>query len=102
MITEQLLNPSGIVVVGGSNNLQKPGGRILQNILTGGYKGNLYVVNPKDAVVQGVHSYSAIDEIPQVDLAILAIASKYCVDTVRILCEQKSTKAFIIISAGFS
>jgi acetate---CoA ligase (ADP-forming) len=102
MITEQLINPSGIVVVGGSSNLQKPGGTILHNIISGGYKGDLYVVNPKDTLIQGIRSYESAGELPRVDLAILAIAAKYCVDVVRILCMEKNTKAFIIISAGFS
>lgn len=102
MITEQLINPSGIVVVGGSNNLQKPGGTILHNIISGGYKGDLYVVNPKDTLVQGIRSYASAGELPRVNLAILAIAAKFCVDVVRTLCTEKNTRAFIIISAGFS
>jgi len=88
--------------VGGSNNLRKPGGRIIQNILSGGYSGNLYVVNPKDEIVQGIHSHKGIQELPPVDLAVLAISAKQCLEAVRMLAEQKSTRAFIILSAGFS
>lgn len=102
MINQSLLNPAGIVVVGGSNNLRKPGGRILQNISSGGYTGRLYVVNPNDETVQGIHSLSAISELPDVDLAILAISAKQCPETVRFLAEHKNTRAFIILSAGFS
>ena len=57
MINEQLLNPSGIVVVGGSDDIQKPGGKVLRNLLDGDFKGRLYVVNPKVDEVQGVKSY---------------------------------------------
>lgn len=102
MINQQLLNPASIVVVGGSNNLLKPGGRVVQNLLAGNYKGSLYVVNPKDEVVQGVTSLRDLQGLPQVDLAILAITAKQCPETVRILAGQKDTKAFIILSAGFS
>lgn len=102
MINQQLLNPASIVVVGGSNNLRKPGGRIIQNILSGGYSGNLYVVNPKDELVQGIHSFKDIQELPRVDLAVLAISAKQCLEAVRMLAEQKGTRAFIILSAGFS
>ena len=38
MINEQLLNPKSIVVVGGSNDVSKPGGKILQNLLKGKFK----------------------------------------------------------------
>ena len=102
MINQSLLNPASIVVVGGSNNLCKPGGRILQNILSGGFAGSLYVVNPKDEIVQGIRSYSGVNELPDVELAILAIAAKLCPETVRILAEHKNTRAFIVLSAGFS
>jgi len=102
MISQQLLNPSSIAVVGGSNNLRKPGGRIIQNIVNGGYAGRLYVVNPKDDMVQGIPSCSGIQELPRIDLAILAISAVQCAEAVRMLAEKKGTKAFIILSAGFS
>jgi len=102
MINDKLINPSSIVVVGGSEDLLKPGGKILKNIIEGGYSGDLFAVNPKQDCIQGVKSYRDIRDIPPVDLAILAIASKYCLGVVDILVKEKSTKAFIIISAGFS
>jgi len=33
MINRELINPQSIVVVGGSNNVHKPGGRIVRNLL---------------------------------------------------------------------
>jgi len=102
MINDKLINPSGIAVVGGSEDLLKPGGKILKNIIDGGYSGDLFAVNPKQDCIQGVKSYRDIRDIPSVDLAILAIPSKLCLDAVNILTKEKGTKAFIIISAGFS
>ncbi len=102
MINDKLINPSGIVVVGGSEDLLKPGGKILKNIIDGAYTGDLFVVNPKQDTVQGVKSYRDIRDIPPVDLAILAIPSKYCLEVVEVLTREKNTLAFIIISAGFS
>ena len=89
MINKQLLSPTGIVVVGGSNNLSKPGGRILQNLLAGGFTGNLYVVNPRDKKVQGTDALPDINDLPQVDLAILAIGARQCPAAVRTLAEKK-------------
>ena len=102
MINDKLINPSSIVVVGGSEDLLKPGGKILKNIIDGGFSGDLFAVNPKQDCIQGVKSYRDIRDIPPVDLAILAIASKYCFEVVDILVKGKNTRAFIIISAGFS
>lgn len=101
MVNKQLLQPKSIVVIGASNDTKKPGGNMLKNILAGGFKGGLCVVNPKEEKVQDIKSYSTVEEIPNTDLAILAIAAKYCPATIKTLAEEKNTKAFIIISAGF-
>jgi acyl-CoA synthetase (NDP forming) len=102
MVNEQLINPKSIVVVGGSNAISKPGGKVLYNLKDGHFKGELFVVNPKESEVQGLKAFADVNDLPNVDLAILAIAAKYCVETVDVLVKQKGTKAFIILSAGFS
>jgi len=102
MINEKLINPNSIVVVGGSDDLFKPGGKVLKNIIDGKFSGKLYVVNPKQDKVQGLKCYKDINDIPKTDLAILAISSKLCLNVIEILVRDKNTKAFIIISAGFS
>ena len=102
MITKQLTHPQSIVVIGGSNDLEKPGGKVLRNIIDGEFKGKLYVSNPKEDEVQGIKSYRDLSELPETDLAIIAIAAKYTPQTVEYLTENKNTKAFIILSAGFS
>ncbi len=101
MLNQQIIQPRSIVVVGGSNNVQKPGGKVLKNLIDKCFGGELLVVNPKEDEVQGIKSYTDVAQLPQVDLAILAIAAKFCPDTVKILAETKQTKAFIILSAGF-
>ncbi len=102
MINKQLINPESIVVIGGSNDIKKPGGKMVKNLKDGGFKGAIYVVNPKEKQVQGFKCYSSVNDLPNIDLAILAIPAKYCVETATILTNKKNTKAFIVISAGFS
>ena len=101
MINEQLLNPRSIVVVGGSNNVHKPGGSIVRNLLSGEYHGELHVVNPKEDLIQGIKAFHDVKDIPQTDLAILVVAARFCPDYVDYLATEKGVRAFIIISAGF-
>ena len=101
MLVKEIVSPKSIVVVGGSNNLHKPGGKVLSNILNGTYNGELYVLNPKETEVQGIRSFRDIEDLPETDLAILAIAAQHCPETVRVLAELKGVKGFIILSAGF-
>ncbi|MDR1112500.1 MAG: CoA-binding protein, partial [Bacteroidales bacterium] len=102
MINQKLLNPKSIVVVGASNDVQKPGGKVLKNLLSSDFKGNVYAVNPKENEVQGITCFAQVEDLPQVDCAILAIAAKYCPASVDVLAKTKDTGGFIILSAGFS
>ena len=101
MITTQLLRPESIVVVGASNNVHKPGGAILKNLINGGYRGELRAVNPKEKEVQGVPAFADVSDLPDTDLAVLAIPAVMCPDIVETLASKKQTRAFIILSAGF-
>ena len=101
MINRELINPQSIVVVGGSNNVHKPGGRLVRNLLDGKYKGELYVVNAKEDDVQGLKSYHSVHDIPETELAIISIPGPACPEAVDVLAKQKNVKAFIVISAGF-
>ena len=101
MINRELLQPQSIVVIGGSNNVHKPGGAVVRNILQGGFKGTLRVVNPKEDEVQGIKVFHNANELPPTELAILVVPAKLCPDTVELLARDKGTRAFIIISAGF-
>ena len=100
MINQQLLRPDSIIVVGASNNIHKPGGALLRNLINGKFAGTLHAVNPKETEVQGVRAYPSVQEVPAADLAVLAIPAAACPEAVDVLAE-KGVKAFIILSAGF-
>ena len=101
MINRELLEPQSIVVIGGSNNVHKPGGAVVRNLLQGGYQGTLRIVNPKEDEVQGIKAFHDARELPPTELAILVVAAKFCPQYVELLAKEKQTRAFIIISAGF-
>ena len=97
-----VFEPRSVAVVGASNNPDKAGFNILENLLRLGYKGKVYPVNLRAKEVQGLKAYPAVEEIPhQVDTAIIAIPARGVVDVMR-GCARKGVKAVIIISGGFS
>ena len=102
MIAKELLNPRSIVICGASSDIHKPGGKALKNLLESNFSGPVYAVNPKETEVQGIKCFAKVEDLPQVDCAILCIAAKFCAQTVDVLTQQKGTKGFIIVSAGFS
>ena len=94
MINRELLDPKSIAVIGGSNNIHKPGGAIVRNIIQGGYQGTLRIVNPKEDEVQGIKVFHDARELPPTELAVLVIPAKFCPDTVELLAREKQTKTW--------
>ncbi len=87
-------------MIGASNDVRKPGGKLLKNILGGDYAGELHVVHRSETKIQGVACKKNVADLPDVDLAILAIPARFCPDTMRELADTKKTRAFIVISAA--
>ncbi len=102
MIVRELIEPASIAVVGASGNIHKPGGKILHNLKSGNFAGPIYPVNPRETEVQGLRAYDSVAALPATELAVLAIPAKLCPGTVKTLAEEKGTRGFIILSAGFS
>lgn len=101
MINDKLLNPRNIAVIGGSDDVTKAGGKVLKNLLACGFKGDIFVVNPKAEKVQGLRACADASQLPQTDMAILAVAARFCPGIVKTLATEKGTGGFIILSAGF-
>lgn len=102
MINDALISPRHIVVVGASNDVHKPGGKILKNLLDHRFAGELRVLHPRLDEVQGVRSFRDVAELPETDLAILAVPAAACPEVAERLAREKGTRAFVVISAGFS
>ncbi|NMB54790.1 MAG: CoA-binding protein [Leptolinea sp.] len=98
---KNLLEPKSIAVIGASEDVTKPGGRLTLNILTKGFAGNLYLVNPKGGMIQGVKAYPSIPELPEApELALIGVPAKF----VRTALEElaaKGSKIVVVLSAGF-
>jgi acetyltransferase len=98
---EEILSPKSIAIVGASTNPKGIGSVILQNLISGGYEGEIYPINPKYKEILGKTSYPDVlaieQELDQVCIAIPATAVEDVVDQ----CIEKGVKSIVIISSGF-
>ena len=101
MSFKQFFNPGSIAVVGASNTPGKVGYELLSNLISDGYKGAIYPVNPKADEVQGLKAFADITSIGSApELVIVIIPAKF-VPSVMNQCAKVGTKAVVIITAGF-
>jgi len=99
---EYLFEPRSVAVIGASQNKAKIGYRIVENIVSHGYQGAIYPVNPKGGNVLGNKIYPELSQIPgEVDLAVIAIPARFVFDAVKD-CAEKGVRHLVIITSGFS
>ena len=99
---DRLFSPSSLAMIGASKYDQKGGGFLLRRLISSGFTGKLYPVNPKESEIMGLRSYPNILDIPgEVDLAVVAVSAK-TVPQVIAECCQKGVKFAVIHSVGFS
>jgi acyl-CoA synthetase (NDP forming) len=97
-----LLSPGSVAVVGASLDPTRIGGRPIAYMLSRGYAGAIYPVNPNRAEIQGLQAYPDIASLPATpDVAIVAVPATQVVATIAAL-GAKGVKAAIVFSAGFA
>ena len=97
-----IFNPKTVAVIGASRIDGKPGNTIVRNLVNLGFKGKIFPINPNTDEVLGIKCYPSILDVEErIDVAIIAIPSKYAVDAVE-QCAKKGVRGIIIISSGFS
>ena len=95
-------NPRAVAVIGASRQRGTIGGEIFHNLLSYGFNGPVYPVNPTAEVIQSVPAYPSVEAIAgPVDLAIIVVPAERVVEVVA-ACGRKGVKALVVISAGFS
>lgn len=96
-----LFAPKSVAMFGASDTANSVGKVVFNNLLEGGFEGDIYAINPKRDTVQGQRAYPDLDAIGEpVDLAIVATPAR----TVPAIVEQcgiYGIKSMIILSAGF-
>ena len=98
---DKIMKPKSVAVIGASTKEHTIGSDIMKRLQEYKFNGNIYPVNPKGGVIEGLQAYTSITEVPgEVDLAIIVVNSKFVLDTID-QCNQKGIKGLVIITAGF-
>jgi acetyltransferase len=97
-----LFEPRSVALVGATEDRGKVGGRMLENLLSAGFQGRLFAVNPKYKSVRGVPCFPSVGDLPQaVDLAVI-VTPPPTVAGVIDACGRRGIRAAVVITAGFS
>ncbi|HEX8902133.1 acetate--CoA ligase family protein [Vitreimonas sp.] len=99
---DRLLSPRSVAIVGASASPGALGASVLDNLVRGGFEGEIYLINPKRAEIGGRLCIGSIDELPDgVDAAVLAIPKAGVLEAVEALARKRVGGA-VIFSAGFA
>jgi acetyl coenzyme A synthetase (ADP forming)-like protein len=101
-VSDAILRPRSIAVIGASRQPNTIGWQILDNLLRFGFNGPLYPVNPRAETIHSIRAYPGVEAIPDaVDLAIVVVP-KQLVLGVAEECGRKGVKGLVVITAGFA
>ncbi|HEX6810386.1 MAG TPA: acetate--CoA ligase family protein [Planctomycetota bacterium] len=97
-----LFRPRSIAVIGASRRRGTISGEVFHNLVTRGFPGPVFPVNPNAAVVQSVRAWPSISDVPDpVDLAVLCVPRDQVLAAVD-ACAQKGVRGLVVLSAGFA
>lgn len=98
---DHIFKPQRIALVGVTPNPKSVGGRVLANLVGGGFRGVVYPVNPTSEAVMGIPCFPEVKSLPKTpDLAIICAPAAQVPGLVR-ECGEAGIPGLIILSAGF-
>jgi acyl-CoA synthetase (NDP forming) len=96
-----ILRPKSVAVIGVSTDKQKAGYRMAQNIIEGGFKGEVYLINPKDGELFERKIYTSVASIgEEIDIAVTPLPIN-AIENVIKQCAEKGVKGVVVYTAGF-
>ncbi len=97
-----LFEPRGIAVIGASQTPGKIGYKVVENIVTGGYREKVYPINPKGGEMLGLSVYKQIADVDgTIDVAVVVVPAELVYGALE-ECAKKNVKFAIIITSGFA
>jgi acetyltransferase len=99
---ESLFNPNSVAIIGASSAAHKWGAQTVARLLSSGFQGRIYPINPKEKEIMGLTAYPSLADVPgQVDVAVITVRAQMVPQAMK-ECVQEKVKGAIIISADFA
>jgi acyl-CoA synthetase (NDP forming) len=84
-------NPKSVAIVGASADPKKPGNTALKNLVSMGYKGRVFPINPREETILGFACHRNLLEIPEpVELCVLMVSAELTMQVAKELAIRKS------------
>lgn len=101
-MVKELFTPRSIAVVGASRSPGKIGHIVLKNLISYGYSGKIYPINPAANEILGLRAYPSVLDVPDIiDVAIITVPAEEVPKVIE-ECGRKGVKVAVVITAGFS
>jgi len=98
---DRIFKPKRIAVMGVTINPNSVGGKVIGNLVGGGFTGVVYPVNPQHEAVLGIHCFPDLKSLPKTpDLAVICTPPEQVPLLVR-ECGEAGILGLIIMSSGF-
>ena len=98
----RIMRPDAVAVIGASSEEGKIGNSVMKNLINGGYKGNIYPVNPSADEILGYKAYKSVKDVPgEIDVAVFAIPAKFVAAALK-ECGEKKIPGAVLIPSGFA
>lgn len=99
---QAVLSPASVAVVGASRRPDAVGSILLDNLLDGGFAGDVHLVNTETDSVRGLKAHSRVSDIEGgVDMAVIAVPAERVLDVVDD-CAEAGVKTLLVLSSGFA
>ncbi len=98
----RIMKPDAVAVIGASSEEGKIGNSVMKNLINGGYKGEIYPINPSADEIMGRKAYKSVKDVPgKIDVAVFAIPAKFVAQALIEVGEKKIPGA-VLIPSGFA
>mgnify|MGYP003694456711 CR=1 FL=1 len=98
----RIMKPKAVAVIGASSEAGKIGNSVMKNLINGGYKGQIYPINPSADEIMGLKAYKSVKDVPgDIDVAVFAIPAKFVAAAIA-ECGEKKIPGAVLIPSGFA